>query len=96
MRSGQVIWCNVCGSFGTFRGLAQSCPGPVTKDSEGGRAHQLRRLRAGFDPKDRHKLGPAIPQRERPHEEMQLITSIVGLQRVPEAEVSTEAGRVDS
>ena len=64
MRSGDVIWCNTCGSFGALRGrgLAQSCAGPVPKFTEGGRSQQLRRLRAGYHPKDRYRLPPAIPQ----------------------------------
>ena len=64
VKSGQVIWCNVCGAFGSQRGrgLAHSCPGPAQVGGTGGRAQQLRRLRAGFHPKDRSKLPAAIPQ----------------------------------
>ena len=63
MLSGQVVWCNVCGAFGSQRGrgLAHACPGPVQVGRAGGRPQQLRRLRAGFHPKNRTRLPAAIP-----------------------------------
>ncbi len=48
--SGDVIWCNRCGAYAVdlARGLAKPCPGPPPpQGNSGGRAHQLRRLRAG-------------------------------------------------
>ena len=64
MRSGNVIWCNTCGSFGALRGrgLTRSCPGPAPVNTEGGRTQQLKRLREGYHPKDRYRLPTAIPQ----------------------------------
>ena len=64
MLSGHVVWCNVCGAFGSQRGrgLARACPGPAQIGGTGGRAQQLRRLRAGYHPKDRVRLPNAVPQ----------------------------------
>ena len=72
MISGQVVWCNVCGTFGSQRGrgLAHSCPGPVQVGGTGGRSQQLRRLRAGFHPKDRVSLPAAIPRAEWTDDEL--------------------------
>ena len=66
MMSGPVVWCNVCGAFGSQRGcgLAHACPGPAQVSGTGGRAQQLRRLRSGFHPKDRNRLPAAVPQSE--------------------------------
>ena len=64
MKSSDVIWCCVCGSFGTLRGrgLARSCTGHLPPEKAGGRAQQLRKLLAGVHPKDGYTLGPAMPQ----------------------------------
>ena len=64
MMSDNVVWCCVCGSFGTLRGrgLAKACPGPLPPGKAGGRAQQLRKLLAGVHPKDGTQLGDAIPQ----------------------------------
>ena len=72
MISGHVVWCNVCGAFGSQRGrgLAHSCPGPVQVGGTGGRSQQLRRLRAGFHPKDRVSLPAAIPRAEWADDEL--------------------------
>ena len=74
MKSGDVIWCNICGYFGTQRGrgLTQSCPGPTQVGGIGGRAQQLRRLRAGFHPKSGRRLQPAVHQRDWTREEARL------------------------
>ena len=74
MKSGDVIWCNICGYFGTKRGrgLTQSCPGPTLVGGIGGRAQQLRRLRAGFHPKSGRRLQPAVHQRDWTREEARL------------------------
>ena len=86
MRSGDVIWCNTCGSFGALRGrgLAQSCPGPVPLSMEGGRAQQLRRLRAGFHPKDRYRLPAAVPQAMWSADDTRTWSGIARLQPRPE------------
>ena len=61
--SGRVIWCNTCGAYATGHAvrLARSCEGPVDIKAAGGRAQQLRKLRAGKHPKTGHLIGEAIP-----------------------------------
>ena len=62
MMSGNIVWCNICGAYAAGHAvhIARGCPGPVDLSAAGGRAQQLRRLRAGKHPKLRHTLQPAV------------------------------------
>jgi hypothetical protein len=64
MMSGQVVWCDRCGAYGTHRGcgLAQPCPGHATMGAGGGKWQRLRLLRDGRHPKDKSWLGTSLPQ----------------------------------
>lgn len=64
MISGQVVWCDRCGAYGTHRGcgLAHPCPGPAVMGSGGGKWQRLRLLRAGRHPKDKIWIGPPVPE----------------------------------
>ena len=63
MVSGRGIWYNTCGAYATGHAvrLAKSCEGPVDIKAAGGRAQQLRKLRAGKHPKAGHRLSDAVP-----------------------------------
>ena len=79
MRSSDVVWCCLCGSFGTHRGrgLARSCPGPIPPGKAGGRAQQLKKLNAGVHPKDGHYIGAAMPQHRWTRSENDLVNRVV-------------------
>ena len=64
MLSGQVVWCDRCGAYGTHRGcgLAHPCPGAAVMGSGGGKWQRLRLLRQGRHPKDRHWIGSPVPE----------------------------------
>ena len=64
MISGEVVWCNLCGTYGTHRGcgLAKPCPGPPRMGPGGGMWQRLRLLRANRHPKDKRWLPEAIPE----------------------------------
>ena len=64
MMSGQVVWCDRCGAYGTHRGcgLAQPCPGHATMGAGGGKWQRLRLLRDGRHPKDKSWLGTPLPE----------------------------------
>ena len=64
MMSGQVVWCDRCGAYGTHRGcgLAHPCPGAAVMGSGGGKWQRLRLLREGWHPKDRHWIGAPVPE----------------------------------
>ena len=65
LRSGNVIWCEVCGTYSEFRGrgMARVCPGKPADFGGDGRAQQLRRLRSEIHPTTGVKLPPAVPER---------------------------------
>ena len=64
MLSGQVIWCDRCGAYGTHRGcgLARPCPGPAIMGSGGGSWQRLSLLRRGYHPKDKKWIGAPVPE----------------------------------
>ncbi len=64
MMSGDVVWCNICGAYGTHRGrgMAKPCAGSVRMGTGGGRWQQLQLLRAGKHPKDLYFLGEPVPE----------------------------------
>ena len=59
MLSGTILWCNTCGSYSELRGagIAKRFPWPLDAALFGGRAQQLRALRAAKHP----KAGRPIP-----------------------------------
>ena len=64
MMSGQVIWCDRCGAYGTHRGcgLARPCLGHAVMGSGGGKWQRLLLLREGRHPKDKSWIGAPIPE----------------------------------
>ena len=64
MASGDVIWCNFRGTYGTCRGcgLAKPCPGPPRMGAGGGTWQRLRLLRNNKHPKDGKWLPEALPE----------------------------------
>ena len=64
MLSGQVVWCDRCGTYGTHRGcgLAHPCPGAAVMGNGGGKWQRLLLLRAGRHPKDKHWIGAPVPE----------------------------------
>ena len=64
MASGDVIWCNICCTYGTYRGcgLARPCPGPPRMGAGGGMWQRLRLLRHNKHPKEGNSLPEAIPE----------------------------------
>ena len=63
MRSGTIIWCNVCGAYGENLGdkLARRCTG-IASTGGGGSGQRLDALRRGRHPKTGVFLGNAIPE----------------------------------
>ena len=64
MLSGQVVWCDRCGAYGTHRGcgLARPCTGQATMGRGGGKWQRLLRLRAGRHPRSKEWLGSPLPE----------------------------------
>ena len=65
MRSGNVVWCRVCGAYAETHGvgMARHCPGPIAGDGwSGGRAQQLRALLRGRHPKHGQQLPQPVPE----------------------------------
>ena len=70
LRSGRIIWCDICGAYSESRGvgLSNKCPGNAAERAAdgsinyGGRAQQLRRLRQGVHPTSGQRLTAAIPE----------------------------------
>lgn len=64
MMSGQVVWCDRCGAYGTHRGcgLARPCTGHATMGAGGGKWQRLLLLREGRLPKGKSWLGAPIPE----------------------------------
>ena len=62
MRSGKVVWCNLCGAYGENKAvkLALVCPGQVEDNHTGGQC--LRALRRGRHPKTGAFLGTPVPE----------------------------------
>ena len=64
MMSGQVVWCDRCGAYGTHRGcgLAHPCPGRVVMGAGGVKWQRLLLLREGRHPKDKSWIGAPLPE----------------------------------
>ena len=65
MRSGDVVWCNLCGGWATAtaRLLARPCAGRlVCKGVSGSRAHGLRALRRDRHPSTGDYIGQTCPE----------------------------------
>ena len=62
MRTGKVVWCNLCGAYGETKAvkLALVCPGQVEDNHTGGQC--LRALRKGRHPKTGAFLGEPVPE----------------------------------